>query len=308
MDVLSDVIKAMRPAQPWSMLIDARAPWGLSFNQHRGSAFHFVLQGMSWLVHPNQEPIALSPGDVILVTQGTSHVIADDPSTPPVGSCPNLLKQPGGTGPRSLILSGVYPLYGERPNALLRGLPEIIYIPANPGKNRSLHSIVSLLGQEVDYNQPGTSTIVPALIDALLAFILRAWLAQQNPEKGIAVPGLSALSDQPIASALHAMHDDVCRNWTVEELADKVDLSRAVFARRFTAAVGEPPLTYLFRWRMTVAAGLLRETSISINGIAAQVGYSSEFAFAKAFKREYQVAPGQYRNSAEKTPEEALAS
>ena len=104
-----------------------------------------------------------------------------------------------------------------------------------------------------------------------------------------------ALRDPAIAPALAAIHADPANGWTVESLASRAGLSRAAFAKKFNAMVGEPPLTYLTRWRMTTAARLLRESDASLAAVAARTGYGSEFAFAKAFKREYGQAPGGYR-------------
>jgi AraC-like DNA-binding protein len=106
------------------------------------------------------------------------------------------------------------------------------------------------------------------------------------------------LTDPAVGGALAELHEDPARSWTVAELGDKAGLSRSAFAQRFTMLVGEPPLTYLTWWRMTVAGRLLRESDAPLSAVAQRVGYSSEFAFAKAFKREYRIAPGRYRRAA----------
>ncbi|MFD4181605.1 helix-turn-helix transcriptional regulator, partial [Rhodococcus sp. NPDC058514] len=138
--------------------------------------------------------------------------------------------------------------------------------------------------------------IVPALIDSLLLYILRAWLETQPSAdaKGWA----AALADAAVAPALAAIHGDPAAPWSVESLAARAGLSRAAFARRFTTLVGEPPMAYLTRWRMTAAARLLRESDAPLSAVAGRAGYGSEFAFAKAFKREYGLAPGSYRRQA----------
>jgi AraC-like DNA-binding protein len=126
----------------------------------------------------------------------------------------------------------------------------------------------------------------------LLLYILRTWFENPPaPDTGWA----SALADPAVSAALHAMHHDLARPWTVQTLAAQAGLSRAAFAHRFTALAGRPPLTYLTWWRLTVAAKLLRESDAPLNEVAAQVGYTSEFAFANAFKRRYGIAPGKYR-------------
>lgn len=152
---------------------------------------------------------------------------------------------------------------------------------------------MQLLGAELENPRIGSDGIVPALIDTLLLYILRAWLEDQPATA--ADSWATALRDPAIAPALAAIHEDPAEQWTVEALAARAGLSRAAFARRFTALVGEPPLGYLTRWRMTAAARLLREGDVPLSTIAARTGYGSEFAFGKAFKREYGLAPGHYR-------------
>ncbi|GAA4235662.1 AraC-like DNA-binding protein [Streptosporangium album] len=110
------------------------------------------------------------------------------------------------------------------------------------------------------------------------------------------------LGDPAIGAALHALHRDPAHPWTVETLGSQTGLSRAAFSRRFTALIGQPPLTYLTWWRMTTAARLLRESDASLGEVAARIGYTSEFAFANAFKREYGTAPGKYRRQSRAEP------
>ncbi len=128
----------------------------------------------------------------------------------------------------------------------------------------------------------------------MLLFILRAWAQQQPP--GQATHGwAAALTDPAVSRALDGIHREPGRSWTVESLAAHAGLSRAALARRFTALVGQPPLTYLTWWRMTTAARFLRNSDDPLNTLARKVGYRSEYAFAHAFKREFDLAPGRYR-------------
>jgi AraC-like DNA-binding protein len=134
---------------------------------------------------------------------------------------------------------------------------------------------------------------MPALLDTLLLYILRAFFE----EVSCAATGgwAAALGDEAVTAALQEIHGDPAHPWTVEELGARAGLSRAAFARRFTTLVGQPPLGYLTWWRMTTAGRLLRESDAPLRTIAQQAGYLSEFAFAKAFKREYGLSPGRYR-------------
>src|SRR6266498_3857126 len=135
----------------------------------------------------------------------------------------------------------------------------------------------------------GTDAIVPALLDTLLLHILRSLLDQQ-PTPGTTTGWAAALNDPATNAALQAIHRAPARPWTVAMLAAEAGLSRAPFARRFTTLVGQPPLTYLTWWRMTTAARLLQQSDAPLSAIAARVGYTSEFAFANAFKRQYAAA------------------
>jgi AraC-like DNA-binding protein len=172
-------------------------------------------------------------------------------------------------------------------------MPDVVHLPATPGRHPALRSAIDQLCAELERPRPGSDSVVSALIDLLLLYILRAWQDEQPPD-GTA-SWAAALADPVIGRALRAIHAEPGKAWTVQALGQHTGLSRAAFARRFTALVGEPPLAYLTAWRMTAAARLLRETSTPLSAVAAHTGYGSEFAFAKAFKREYGVAPGSYR-------------
>ncbi|MEU7634137.1 AraC family transcriptional regulator [Nocardia sp. NPDC049220] len=300
MDVLADVLSAMRTGHPVSAHTEGRAPWGLRYLRPAATAFHMVLHGTCWLVRPEAPPLALSPGDVILLRNVGPHTLADDPASTPVDFTPDAvddsprisrLRLPG-PGAETALLCGAYLLEQQRAHPLLESLPPVVYLPTRAGRHHVLHATVNLLAEEVDVQGPGASAVVSALVDALLIHILRAWLAEQP--SGWA----AALTDPAIGKALAKMHTDPALPWTVEGLGSEVGLSRAVFARRFHMLVGEPPLTYLTRWRMTTAARALRESNAPLKAVSRQIGYNSEYAFAKAFKRDYGVAPGRYRRTA----------
>lgn len=196
-----------------------------------------------------------------------------------------------GAGARATILCGAYRLLRHRPHPLLRDLPEVVHLPAVPGRHPGLRAMVGLLGDELATRAAGASVVAPSLVDALLVYMLRAWLDESSRAGGWP----AALADPVTARALAAIHGDPAHAWTVERLGAEAGLSRAAFARRFTALVGEPPLTYLTRWRLTTATHLLRDTDKPLAQVAAAVGYGSAFAFAKAFRREYATTPGAYR-------------
>ncbi|GAA2432770.1 AraC family transcriptional regulator [Streptomyces mauvecolor] len=301
MDVLSDAIAAMRTGRPHSSRTVKRGPWGVRFPASDGAGFHVVLQGSAWLLPPDGgEPVRLGVGDVVFLAHGYGHGLADHPETPleeaeldPDGSWPKLRHRGPVRGDDTLMLCGAYQLNKARAHPLLTDLPPCIHLPARLGAHDRLRAAVDLLGAELADPQPGSDAIVLALLDTLLLYLLRSWWLAERPEGPTG--WAAALSDPAITAALQAMHSDPSRPWTVEELGARASLSRAAFARRFTALVGRPPLAYLTWWRMTTAGRLLRTSDAPLGAVAEQAGYASEFAFAKAFKREYGVAPGRYR-------------
>ncbi|CAM5241497.1 AraC family transcriptional regulator [Streptomyces spiroverticillatus] len=309
MDILTEALSSMRTGRPTSVRTEGRAPWALRLSPAAGAGFHIVLSGTCWLIPldgaPVAEPIPLGPGDVIFLRDGTGCILADHPSTPaedverPVrrqDSWPIGTATVGGDGPRTSLLCGHYQLDRTRPHPLIGRLPDLVHLPARPGRHRELRAAVELLGAELENPRIGSAGIVPALVDSLLLYILRAWLDDQA---STATPGWAAAFEDPaVAPALNAIHEDPAHPWTVEALAGRAGLSRAAFARRFAALIGEPPMAYLTRWRLTTAAKLLRESEAPLGAVAARTGYGSEYAFAKAFKREYGQAPGGYRREA----------
>lgn len=308
MDVLSDAIAAMRAGRPHSGRRDKYAPWGMRIEDSEGAGFHVVLRGSAWLIPAVGEPVALGPGDVVFLAHGRGYALASgldvqpevvrlnpDGSPPPEPPSP---ARESTAAPDTVMLCGAYWLDRSRAHPLLSELPEVVHLPARVGTHRSLRAAVELLGTELAEPQPGSDTIVSSLLDTLLLYILRAWWQGEAHTGGHPTGWAAALADPAVAAALQAIHAAPDRPWTVEELGAHGGLSRAAFSRRFTALVGRPPLTYLTWWRMTTAGRLLREDDLPLRLVAQRTGYTSEFAFAKAFKREYGVAPGQYRRAA----------
>ncbi|GAA2818005.1 AraC family transcriptional regulator [Kitasatospora sp. CM 4170] len=305
MDILTEALSSMRTGLPTSVRTEGRAPWGLRLPPVAGAGFHVVLHGTCWLIPlgcaSSTEPIALNPGDVVFLRDGSGHILADHPSTPAEPERPDQYRPTGpigtvtlgGDGARTSLLCGNYHLDKGRPHPLVRQLPEVVHLTTGHGRHPELSAAVQLLGAELENPRLGSTGIVPALIDSLLLYILRAWLDDQPA--AAAAGWAAALGDSAVAPALAAIHEDPATPWTVESLARRVGLSRAAFARRFTTMVGEPPMAYLTRWRLTTAARLLRESEAPLTAVAAQAGYGSEYAFAKAFKREFGQAPGGYR-------------
>ncbi|GAA4198273.1 AraC family transcriptional regulator [Microbispora amethystogenes] len=325
MDVLSDVISVMRTGRPNAARVQRRGVWGQRFPAVPGAAgFQVILRGSCWLIPQEDDtgaaPVPLSAGDVVFFSQGHPYGLADSPATPlAVTACDPTAEDlalfvndsagpdtPDGGEAATVTLCGGYRLDPRRTHPLLHDLPGLIHIPtratsmtgdgpeAAADATAELGAVVAILGREIATPRPGTDAVVPALLDMLLLYILRAWFDGQLA-RGAATGWAAALSDPAVSTALHAAHQDPARPWTVESLGREAGMSRAAFAARFTALVGQPPLTYLTWWRMTTAARLLRDSDAGLAEIAARVGYSSEYAFGAAFKRVYGTAPGLYR-------------
>ncbi|NUR90398.1 MAG: AraC family transcriptional regulator [Nonomuraea sp.] len=296
MDVMSDVVSAARTGRPHSGRVTKSAPFAERFPAVPSAGFHIVLQGTCRLLPPQGEPITLGPGDVAFLPRGSAHGLAADPSTPVSG-------EPPADRPTVVLLCGGYLLDGSAPHPLLNDLPEVIHLPTRVGRHRELRAAVDLLGVELDGDaRPGSDSVLLTLLDLLLLYILRAWFEEQRVSGHSATGWAEALHDPAVAAALRAVHGDPGRPWTVEELGAQGRLSRAAFARRFTRLVGQPPLTYLTWWRMTTAARLLRDSDAPVGTIAQQVGYSSQYTFTHAFKRQYGLPPGGYRRHTASAP------
>ncbi|WP_405139148.1 AraC family transcriptional regulator [Nocardia sp. NBC_01388] len=295
MDVLSEVLATARTGSPASGLFVRHAPWGRAYPKIEGAGFHIVLQGTCRLTRPDTDPIALGVGDVVFMLRGVAHGLVDQPGTPLTETAgPADLRVIEGPGPAATLLCGSYQLAADRTHPLLTELPEVVHIPARLGTHAALRAAVDLLAAELDDPRPGGDAAVPALLDLLLLYILRAWFTEAEAE----ISGwAAAFADPGISAALRGIHENPEHGWTVESLGERAGLSRAAFAKRFTLMLGEPPLAYLTRWRMITAARLLRETDSPLSSVARRAGYGSEYAFGKAFKREYGTAPGQYRKA-----------
>ncbi|MFJ2828423.1 AraC family transcriptional regulator [Streptomyces sp. NPDC087263] len=302
MDVLSDAVAAMRTGVPHSSRTQLRTPWGIRFEPQQGAGFHVILQGSCWLVPSRGKPLTLGVGDVVFLPRELGHAIADAPTTPLPDEATRRLVEAdvrdanaGHEGATTVMLCGAYRLDQSRAHPLLTELPDVVHLPARIGQQPALRGAIDLLGHELAAEPlPGASGVLPALLDVLLLYILRAWYDEQ-PEQATTGWG-AALRDPAVAAALRAIHGEPAQSWTVQTLAALAGLSRSAFAQRFTSTVGCPPLTYLTWWRMTTAARMLRDTDLLLRSVAEHTGYTSEYAFAKAFKREFGTAPGQYRN------------
>ncbi|MBM7789716.1 AraC family transcriptional regulator [Tenggerimyces flavus] len=295
MDVLSPAIAATRTGRPRAFRIEGGERWGRRFDPVAGAAFHTVRLGSCWLISAHDKPLQLAAGDIVLLPHGSGHGLADSPDKAllDLDQVPADSDAPATT----VVVSGQYLLDQGRPHPLLSELPETVHLPVGKGALQpQLQGAADLLGRELEDAGQGADAAVPALMDVLLLYILRAWYAQQ-PCVETEVGWGTALRDPTLSAILAGIHRSPERAWTVDAMAAESGLSRTSFARRFNEVIGQPPLAYLTWWRMMTAARMLRDSDLPLAAVARRVGYSSEFAFANAFKREYGIAPGKYRQA-----------
>ena len=287
---------------PWSMSIRDDAPLTLICQTHGNAAIVGETSGTTWL----------HPGDVAL-TRGTEHyVFADDPTTPPMvvihpgNRCTTLsgetLQFEMSLGVRTWgnSLSGAtrsvicaYEGRSEVSARLLDVLPTVLVVRADEWDA----PLVDLLAHEASCDGAGQEAYLDRMLDVLLIAVLRVWFSRD----GNAPTWWHAEQDPVVGPALKLIYNNPAHPWTVANLAAAVGCSRAVFARRFTDQVGEPPIAFLTSWRLALAADLLRSSQATIAAVARQVGYSTPFALSSAFKRAYGVSPNTHRATA--TPE-----
>lgn len=259
-----------------------------------GSGFHVVLRGSGWLIAADAPPVALRPGDVVLITSGADHGLSHTPCA--LHGLPQVmlsLDQPV-SGPADFeFLCGAYRLDHGQVHPYFTVMPDLLVVSPDHERFPALGPAVSLLDDDASSAQPGTGVARTAILDLMLVHVLRQWMEDEGSKS------LPAISDPAITAVLHTIHDRPQTQWTASQLSESVGMSRVAFTRRFTSVVGKPPMTYLRDWRLGCAARLLRETDASLAAIARQIGYSTEFAFAGAFRREYGVSPGRFRHANE---------
>jgi AraC-like DNA-binding protein len=300
MDPLSDVLSLLKPQSYSSGGFGVDDDAAIQFPKHQGIKCYAVLSGQCWLsVEGIPEAVLLTAGDCFLLPRGLPFCLTTNLSLTPVDFYTFLASVKGGglvpqEGARAnYLVGGHFILTGSHAEILLQSLPPIVHIRKESDKAAMRWSL-ERMKDELRDPQPGGSLIAQQLAYMMLVQALRLHLA--DVAKG-GVGWLFALADKQMSASLSCMHEDPGYPWTLKKLAERVGMSRSIFALRFKETVGSTPMEYLTRWRMLLAGERLTSSDEPISVIALSLGYESESAFGKAFRRVMVRSPGQYRRS-----------
>lgn len=309
MDVLSDILGALRLRGTLYFHTEFRAPWGVRVPAFRRVArFHLVVRGSSWVVVKGEPtPILLEAGDLVLVPHGTEHKLADDPAVP-CRSVDEIVRLTGFDGRGALVyggedsgsptrlICGHFEFDEELHHPLLHQLPAAIVVRWDEAvRDSPLEGVFRFISREVTEGRPGHESVVQRLSEVLFVQVVRTWAEGTLPERGL----VAALADARLGAALMAIHEAPRAPWTLESLSRRAAMGRSAFAERFRTVVGATPLQYLTLWRMQHAKQLLRRSELSLEQIADLVGYDSGPSFSRAFKKSVGTSPGAFRRMAQ---------
>lgn len=308
MDGLEHLLSGPRARQAFLLRMVMEPPWAVRIEDDPALTLFAVARGTAWITGELGEPLELHPGDVAVIRGGPVYTVADHPSTTPkvtilkgnicVDPDGELLTQRMALGVRTwgnshdgstVMLVGTWAAETEAGRPLLAALPPVVVRRREDDDS----PLVDLLAAEMLREELGQEVVLDRLLDLVLVTVVRSWLAsEEQVTRGL------AHADPTVGEALRLMHHHPEHAWTIASLAREVGVSRAALARRFGDLVGEPPMTYLTHWRLSLAADLLVATDDAIDRVARQVGYGSGFALSAAFKRVRGVSPQQHRKAA----------
>ncbi|MBT2325458.1 AraC family transcriptional regulator [Variovorax paradoxus] len=309
-DPLGEALHFLRMSGIFYCRSEFTAPWGLALPPMADSLmFHVVTSGPCWLELEGSEPQWLQPGDFALVPHGAGHRLVSEPGA----EAPGLFDLPreeqseryevlryGGGGAATSLVCGAVRFDHPAAHRLTKLLPSVIRMDAARSPEADwLAGTLRFMAAEARAMQPGGETIITRLADILVIQAIRSWMARDPAAR---TGWLGALQDRQIGRAISLIHRDPARPWTVASLAAEVAMSRSAFAARFTALVGEPAMHYVARWRMQLALTLLQEKNARPAELASQLGYQSEAAFSRSFKRYIGVSPGAARRGRATAP------
>jgi len=299
MDVLSDILRKVKISSAVYFKYDFSSPWGMDVPKASFAKFHILTRGQCILKLKNKL-IRLYAGDIVVLPLGTEHWLADLESS----------ERKMGQEVMDCILSGKSIFEGDKIAATLicghvkfdnsidhpfiKELPEIIHITNYDKKELSwLESILNLVIQEAGVEKSGSNIIVNKLAEVMFIFVLRAFIQRKTSEIGF----LAAIQDERMSKVLKAIHTSPEKDWQLFSLAQLAGMSRTGFSNKFKSLTGDTPLNYITQWRILHAQELLKESNKSVGEIAEMVGYQSEAAFNRVFKKRVTQTPLKYRQS-----------
>jgi AraC-like DNA-binding protein len=306
-DAVAGLLDGPRAREAFVLRSSMNPPWSLRIADEAPLTVMALARGAAWVLPDGGSRRLMSAGDVAIFRGPDPYTVADDPATPvqaiihPGQRCTTVRGEElverwrlgvrtWGNSPdgATVMLTGTYELQSDVSQRLLRALPPLLVLRAE-----ELDSpLVALLAAEIGKDEQGQEAVLDRLLDLLLIAVLRAWFARPDRQ----APGwYRAHADPVVGHALRLIHHNPGHAWTLAELAREVGASRAALARRFHELVGQPPMTFLTGWRISLAADLLREPGATLASVAQEVGYGSAFALSTAFKRVRGISPQQYR-------------
>lgn len=283
MDVLSDILGSMRVQGSVYFCDHLQAPWSMDFKDTTSASFHLVRRGECWVMSEDRTEY-LGPGDLVFIEPGRDHVLASQPPG----------KDPPSAETRTLLLCGYCEYAQETLTPLLDVFPTLTIVRDEELLRQPwLKGTLDQLSGEYLSQKPGSELVVDKLTEVVLVELIRINFGRGEQGRFIA-----ALSDKRILKALQQLHDNPHIAWTLEKMAKKVGMSRAAFAKRFKELVGEPMFEYLTMLRVQRAKELLTESNLPLYEVASRVGYESDLAFTKTFKKHTDTTPTRYRKQA----------
>jgi AraC-like DNA-binding protein len=320
MDALSDVLRAVRLSGAFFFDVYARAPWvaetphGCSIVKAMfpGSdhliSYHLLMEGSCWVEIDGEQPVKLAAGDIIVLPQGDTHVLTTAlgmRKSPEMslyrrpesgGVLPAKIQVGGDSGEAAHFVCGFLGCDSRPYNPLLTALPRMIHVSNQTSGALGEYFKFALAESR---NRMGGECMLGRISELMFVDVVRRYLESLPADRNT---WLGGLRDQYVGRALMALHASPAREWTLELLAAEAALSRSAFAERFTQFVGQPPMQYLANWRMQLATNYLRGGSESLASIASRVGYDSEAAFSRAFKKVVGAPPGEWRQLHDDSP------
>lgn len=319
-DVLSDVLRVVKLTGALFFQVEASTPWSVEVPDARSFAqiilpharhvisYHVVTEGSGWISTGGDQPVEFSAGDILVVPHGNSYAMRDSPGEvsglSPADSLEFFRAMAAGLLPFAVVEGGGGPAHARYVcgflgcdsgpfNPLLGALPRLMRVPrSGEGAGRFLDRLIELALSQASQRRPGAECIRLRLSELMFVEVIRRYLDELPPEQ---TGWLAGLRDPAVGRAIALMHDDPAHHWGLDELARETGVSRSVLAGRFTQFVGCPPMQYLARWRVQLAARSLSDGSARISEIGRDVGYDSEAAFSRSFKRIAAMSPASWR-------------